>query len=788
MNLLLKKAAAVLISGVMAVSAIGAECVAESANAGYGYVSLAKEAVTVAKPTYQVKGTPGKRKIALSTTTAGATIYYTANGKTPTTSSRKYTGALLLITKTTKIKAIAVKDGVASKVMTKTFNVNTLYGDVTGDGNINQNDYTKLKNFLALKTKYICKDNADCNGDGKISSKDLTVLSQYLSGRITRLPSDPIVSISKPTGSISSVYGGKTVELACATSGASIYYTTNGTTPSTSSMRYTSKITIDKSCTVQAVAYKDGEYSEIRSFSVTVGDLGTVSADKVTTTNYTTELPVTLSCGSSGAKIYYTTDGSDPRTSNSVAIFSSAIKLNKDTVIKAYARALGYADTPVETFVYKVTSAFTISGTVWDDTPGASTISNGIRAINSEPGISGINVYLINSTTAVKDTSVYYIQKAVTDSNGKYSFPNLIKGMSYKVVFEYNYQKYRAYNAIVAGGSQALPMSIDAYTIKPNGTYVTVNSVDTFTNAVVKYSDAINYNSYLNYAVTPSSYTETTENVDLALISKNYGQLDLTVAVSGHNTTNNTIKNGEKITYLFTLTNNSPMTINTLSEVELGVYLPLLSNDTHGIEGNVPHNIFNHGEDSRNYPGYTYWTVSFKLGNGLAPGKTATVSFEGTVNSDVGTKLECFGQVNSYRFANSCYDYYSLPGNLTYNATRALEKDECRAQTITVTSGSSATSAQTISSPRSRIVMTRNESTAYNALEVVVKNSTSIRDVIIGSQTGTAAVFNYNYTTSGGDLYIYFDVTPGGQAGTVSIPVYLASDTTKYVNLTINVS
>ena len=51
-------------------------------------------------------------QVTLSTTTAGATIYYTTNGSTPTTSSTQYTGAFEQ-SEAAMIKAIAVKDGVA---------------------------------------------------------------------------------------------------------------------------------------------------------------------------------------------------------------------------------------------------------------------------------------------------------------------------------------------------------------------------------------------------------------------------------------------------------------------------------------------------------------------------------------------------------------------------------------------------------------------------------------------------------------------------------------------------
>lgn len=54
-------------------------------------------------------------------------------------------------------------------------------------------------------------------------------------------------------------------------SGATIYYTTNGSTPTTSSSKYSSALTITSSCTVKALAVVSGkENSEVASKSITV--------------------------------------------------------------------------------------------------------------------------------------------------------------------------------------------------------------------------------------------------------------------------------------------------------------------------------------------------------------------------------------------------------------------------------------------------------------------------------------------------------------------------------------
>lgn len=80
---------------------------------------------SAATPTFSVAaGTYSEtQSVALSTTTEGASIYYTTNGEDPTTSSTLYSTPIS-VSATTTIKAIAVKDGMSnSSVATATYTI-----------------------------------------------------------------------------------------------------------------------------------------------------------------------------------------------------------------------------------------------------------------------------------------------------------------------------------------------------------------------------------------------------------------------------------------------------------------------------------------------------------------------------------------------------------------------------------------------------------------------------------------------------------------------------------------
>ena len=149
----------------------------------------------------------------------------------------------------------------------------------------------------------------------------------------------------------------QTVTLADTTANATIYYTIDGSTPTTASMKYTGALTVSATETINAIATATGfTQSAVGSGAYTI-NLPTAATPAFTPAGgmYTSAQSVTITDATAGTTIYYTIDGSTPTPASNV--YSTPIAVSAaSTTINAIAVATGYNQSAVGTATYTIAS------------------------------------------------------------------------------------------------------------------------------------------------------------------------------------------------------------------------------------------------------------------------------------------------------------------------------------------------------------------------------------------------------------------------------------------------
>jgi len=168
------------------------------------------------------------------------------------------------------------------------------------------------------------------------------------------------------------------VTISEATNGAQVYYTTDGTTPTTSSTLYTGgSITVASNQTLNAIAVATGyNNSSVASATYTINYPVATPVISPAGGTYDTAQPVTITDATVGATIYYTTDTSIPSVTNG-KVYSSSTPLivSSNQTVAAIAVASGYSDSSVASATYTVnldaeTPTFSITdGTTYNAPP-----------------------------------------------------------------------------------------------------------------------------------------------------------------------------------------------------------------------------------------------------------------------------------------------------------------------------------------------------------------------------------------------------------------------------------
>jgi len=287
--------------------------------------------------------------------------------------------------------------------------------------------------------------------------------------------SPPPSTVATPTfspaaGTYSST---QSVTISDSTSGATVYYTTDGSTPTASSTKYTAAITVSSTETISAIAVASGYNnsavaSAAYTISLTAAATPTFSPAAGT---YVGAQSVTISDTTANAIIYYTTDGSTPTASSTK--YSGAITVSVTETIEAIATASGYANSAVASASYTITPATAATPTF---SPAAGTYS------------SAQSVTISDATTGA---AIYYTTDGSTPTTSSTKYAGAIPVSSTETI-----------NAIaVASGYSNSTVASATYTIDvpaatpslspPGGTYTTVQSVmisDTTPNATIYYT------------------------------------------------------------------------------------------------------------------------------------------------------------------------------------------------------------------------------------------------------------------------------------------------------------
>ena len=135
-------------------------------------------------------------------------------------------------------------------------------------------------------------------------------------------------------------------------------------------------------------------HARLKILSVTYSAGGTPSVATPTFSpaagTYTTAQNVTISCETSGATIYYTTDGTAPTTSSSV--YSSPIAISETTTVKAMAAKSGMTNSSVATATYTITQLTeitTIAG-LWEFANTVGTTATQVSVTFNDWYVSGV--------------------------------------------------------------------------------------------------------------------------------------------------------------------------------------------------------------------------------------------------------------------------------------------------------------------------------------------------------------------------------------------------------------
>jgi hypothetical protein len=328
---------------------------------------------TAATPVFSVAG--GKytstQTVRITDATTKATIFYTIGASTPSTLSTKYTGPITVET-TETINAIAIAPDFGNSALasatyifptaaTPIFSI--AGGKYASTQSIKITDATaNAVIYYTIGTTAPTLSSTRYTGPIAVSTTErlnaIAIAPDFgISAVATAtytFPAAPTPTFSPAAGTYTS---SQTVRIAdSATVGLAIYYTTDGSAPTTASTEYTSAgIQVTKTKTIKAIAIATNySQSAVASGKYTIiPPAPTPTFTPAAGTDASGQIVKIADSAATGLVIYYTTSGNPP-TLSSAKYTSAGIKVSKTETIKAFAVATGYSASAIASAAYTV--------------------------------------------------------------------------------------------------------------------------------------------------------------------------------------------------------------------------------------------------------------------------------------------------------------------------------------------------------------------------------------------------------------------------------------------------